>query len=265
MKNNKNTGVILAAGLGTRLREADSELEAKPLAAVDELTLLSRTIRGHEIAHRERVVIVVGWRAEAVERHVRTNYNGPLELEFAYNEHYRLKNGVSVLSASALVEDEFLLTMADHILDDDIMKRLRTHRPPRGGATLCVDYKLQTIFDIDDATKVLAEGDRIRRIGKEIEEYNCVDTGVFLCTRGVMDAIDGVYRETGDASLSDGIMALAEAGRMEALDIRDGFWQDVDTPEMLEHAEKLLKKRRSRSAPRPASGIDSPRGEPGRF
>ncbi len=242
---NKKTGIILAAGLGTRLCEADKELKAKPLASVDELTLLLRTIRGHEVAARDRVVIVVGWRAEAVERHVRTSYEGPLELEFVYNEHYRLKNGLSVLCAKPAVDDEFILTMADHVLDDKIMKLLRTHRPPPGGATLCVDYKIQTIFDMDDATKVFARGDRIEKIGKEIEEYNCVDTGVFLCTRGLMEALDDVHRKTGDASLSDGIQALAEAGRMEALDIGDGFWQDVDTPEMLEHAEKLLKKRTS--------------------
>jgi choline kinase len=76
-----------------------------------------------------------------------------------------------------------------------------------------------------------------------IPEYNCVDVGVFVCTTALMDRIAEVYEKTGDASLSDGVQALANTGRMTVLDIGDGFWQDVDTPEMLAHAEKELARR----------------------
>jgi len=36
------------------------------------------------------------------------------------------------------------------------------------------------------------------------------------------------------------VRRLAASGRMHALDIGDGFWQDVDTPEMMVHATKAL-------------------------
>jgi choline kinase len=240
--NPKRTGIILAAGMGMRLRiHSKDNSDAKPLVPVGDLELLLRTIQSHEKAARERVIIVTGWQAEYVENEILARYAGPVELCFAYNKNYRLKNGISVLCARAFVKSDFILTMADHVLDDRIMELAKDRNPPADGATLCVDYKIDTIFDIDDATKVVEEHGRIRRIGKEIDGYNCIDTGVFIGTDGLFQAIDRIYRQNGDASLSEGVQLLADSGKMEALDIVDAYWQDVDTPEMLAHAEELLR------------------------
>ena len=138
------------------------------------------------------------------------------------------------------MDGNFILTMADHILSDEMMHIAREHSPPEDGAILLVDYKIGEIFDLDDATKVYSQNGRIESIGKGISEYNCIDTGVFVCTPRLMSEIRRVYKKQGDASLSDGIQALANKGKMHTLDIGDAFWQDVDTPEMLEHAEEML-------------------------
>jgi len=137
--------------------------------------------------------------------------------------------------------------MADHILQDSLMQKAAQHSPPEDGATLLVDYKLGTIFDMDDATKVLAEDNKLVSIGKQIENYNCIDTGVFVGTQGLLKALDDRYQEEGDVSLSDGVQELARRKKMEVLDIGDGFWQDVDTPEMMAYAEQKLKAESSRS------------------
>lgn len=234
-------GIILAAGLGERLCKYGDKGTIKPLSLINDLSLLLRTIYSHEVAGRDFIVIVVGWQSDVIKKSILSEYNGSIELKFVYNEQYRLKNGISVISARPYVEEEFILTMADHILDRSIMELASRQHAPLGGASLCVDYKLDTIFDMGDATKVLEEDGFIRKIGKDIAPYNCVDTGVFIGTVGLIEAIDRVYQKKGDASLSEGVQALADAGQMKAVDIKGGYWQDVDTPEMLEHAEKLLK------------------------
>jgi choline kinase len=240
IKSNRK-GIILAAGLGTRLGIENSDESCKPLILIDNMAILIRTIHSLEIAGCDQVIIVLGHQAETIERFIRSKYCGHVRLKFVVNHKYFLQNGISVLTAKPFIEDEFILTMADHVLDDEIMYRVRDCYPPEGGAILCVDYKLETIFDIDDATKVLAEDTFIRQIGKELKEYNCIDTGVFVGSIGLMDAIDQVYKQKGDVSLSEGVQLLADQGFMEVLDIEDAFWQDVDNTEMLSHAEKLLR------------------------
>lgn len=242
------TGVVLAAGFGSRLRGVSEETALKPLTPVAGRPLLLRTLDSLETAGCRRVVIVLGHGAGDVRERIEAAYEGDVELVFVFNPHYELSNGLSVLAARPHVSGVFILTMADHVFGDEVMALAGAHTPVEGGATLLVDYKLETIFDMDDATKVLAENDRILAIGKQIPEYNCVDTGVFVCTAGLMDALDEVYRARGDASLSDGVARLAAEDRMRVLDIGDGFWQDVDTPEMLAHAEAILEKRETITA-----------------
>lgn len=237
------TGVILAAGFGSRLQDESGE-RLKPLTLVGGEPLLVRAVRSLGEAGCARVVIVLGHGASAVDAAFRGAYHGDVEVVFALNERYDLSNGVSVLTARPhLLGDTFIIAMADHVVGDEVMALARAHEPASCSATLLVDWKLASIFDMDDATKVLDDGGRIARIGKQIPEYNCVDCGVFVCTTALMDALESVFTARGDASLSDGVQALAERGAMHTLDIGDGFWQDVDTPEMLAHAEGMLRLR----------------------
>lgn len=236
-------GVILAAGLGSRLAAAGESCSTKPLAYVCGEPLLHRTLRSLEIAGCAKAVVVLGHKADHLRREIEGSYRGALALEFAYNPNYTLNNGTSVLAARAHIVDEYVVTMADHVLGDEIMHIARAHRPLPGGAALCVDSKLDAIFDMDDATKVWQADGLIQRIGKTLQTFNCVDTGVFICTVGLTDALQQVFEETGDASLSQGVQVLASQSLMEAVDIGDGFWQDVDTPEMLAHAEAMLRNR----------------------
>ncbi len=235
---------MLAAGFGSRLAGTDPTTRLKPLTPVGGTPLIVRTLRSLERAGCDRVVVVVGHETQAIRDGIAAFYDGPLEVAFVVNDRYALSNGVSVLAARGhLGEGPFVLTMADHVVGDEVMDLARAHTPPDGGATLLVDYDLAGIFDMDDATKACVSDGRITAIGKTLETYDAVDTGVFVCTEALLDALDEALAETGDAALSDGVRRLADLGLMAALDIRGGFWQDVDTPEMLAHAEVRLRAR----------------------
>jgi len=234
------TGVVLAAGFGSRLAGVSDATRLKPLTPVGGRPLMLRTLDSLELAGCRRVVVVVGFEGREVEGSIRERYSGGLRLEFVTNDRYDLSNGVSVLAARPHVAGAFVLTMADHVFGDEVMALAGGHVPPAGGATLLVDSKLEQIFDMDDAMKVVVRDGRVERIGKQLAEYDAIDTGLFVCTEGLMQELQAEYRERGDASLSDGVARLARRGLMHTLDIGDGFWQDVDTPAMLEHADSQL-------------------------
>lgn len=241
-KPSKRIGVILAAGFGSRLAGTDSETDLKPLTSVNGQPLIFRTIQSLNKAGCSEVVIVLGFGFDEIKSEILEFYTGSIPIVFARNEKYKLSNGISVLAAKEYVgKNQFILTMADHILSDEMMLIAKKHHPVQGGATLLVDHKIEDIFDMDDATKVLSKNGVIESIGKKITDYNCVDTGVFVCSSGLLDEIEQVYDAHGDASLSDGVQALALKGKMHTLDIGNAYWQDVDTPEMLGHAEEILR------------------------
>lgn len=237
------TGVVLAAGYGSRLAANGSGTVLKPLVPVRGVPLIIRAINSLEQAGCQRVVIVLGYEPDPIRDTVEEGYHGEAEIVFVTNELYDLQNGVSVLAADPYIDGDFVLTMADHVVDDVVTECARLYRPEPGTAGLLVDYKLQTIFDMDDATKVREHKGRVVSIGKQLRDFNCVDTGVFVCTSGLMDVLRRRYEIQGDVSLTDGVQDLADSGKMYTIDIGLGFWQDVDTPEMLAYAKEKLGQR----------------------
>ena len=240
MPVSKRKGLILAAGYGSRLQGVSAVTSFKPLTPVLGKPLIFRTIESLEKAGCFSIVIVLGYGSEEVKNAILDIYKGSTPIEFVYNEKYELSNGVSVLSAKEYLSDEFIMTMSDHILGDSVMETARDYDLDKNSAALLVDYKIDTIFDMDDATKVYSENGKIKSIGKQINDFNCIDTGVFVCSKGLLSSLEEAYKRKGDTSISDGVQELAEKGKMYTVDIKDGFWQDVDTPEMLDYVEKVL-------------------------
>ncbi|MEO9886378.1 MAG: NTP transferase domain-containing protein [Balneola sp.] len=239
----QRTGLILAAGYGSRLEGVSAVTEFKPLTPVAGEPLIFRTITSLEKAGCTKIVIVLGHGHKEIESAILNSYSGSTPLVFVFNEKYNLSNGVSVLSAAEHLSDVFVMTMADHILGEKLMKIAFDYSPKESCSALLVDYKIDSVFDMDDATKVLSEEGKIVSIGKQITEFNCIDTGVFVCTKGLLDSLQNHYQNNGDTSISEGVQDLAKKNKMFTVDIKDGFWQDVDTPEMLTYAEEILSKR----------------------
>jgi 1L-myo-inositol 1-phosphate cytidylyltransferase len=232
--------VIVAAGFGSRLQAMRPGGELiKPLEPVGGVPILRRVLSTAFACGIEEVILVTGFMAEALEAAVSAwELAGPVR--FVRNERYDLSNGISLLCGARECEGDFVLLMSDHLFDGENLRGLLAAGIGDDGAVLAIDRKVDECFDLDDATKVVTEGDRIVSIGKQLEEYNAIDTGMFLISSRVVELLAGAVAERGDASISDAMTRFIREGKMGGWDIGSGLWQDVDTPEMLSEAERLV-------------------------
>jgi choline kinase len=233
-----NQCLILAAGNGSRLIKASGG-SPKPLVQLHGKSLLEHVILGAREAGIDRFVIVVGYGADAMRHWFAGRRLDGISVSVVENVEYHKDNGVSVLKARDQIREPFLLLMADHIFEPRTANALLAEPLMPDEVILAVDPKLDTIFDLDDATKVRRDGDHIVDIGKEIAEYDAFDTGMFLCSPALFDVLESVIKE-GNCSLSDSMRVLGRDGRLRAFDIEDAAWQDVDTPEALAYAESIF-------------------------
>jgi len=233
-------GLIIAAGRGMRFGAA-TDSRPKPLLEVAGVPLLCRTLLTARQAGIDHFTIVTGYRGEVLEEFLRRETPPGLKVQCLRNEKWQRPNGVSVLRAKGQIQDPFVLLMADHLFDAQILKNLFATPLPPGNCRLAVDFHPEKIPDLADATKVAIKDGRVTDIGKEIGNYNAIDTGIFLCSRGIFDALETAL-SGGKESLSDGIRELARLERMEAMDIGDLFWQDIDDEASRQEVEKRLTK-----------------------
>ena len=92
-------GVVLAAGLGTRLARAGAPSSLKPLTEVGGLPLVLRTLHSLDVAGCASIVIVLGHRADELRGEILGGYRGKAQVTFVTNERYEL-------AANLFLEDE---------------------------------------------------------------------------------------------------------------------------------------------------------------
>ena len=231
--------VILAAGNGSRIKRSQDDVP-KPLRKVCGLTLIKRAILNARLAGVSEVVVVVGYKGNEIVESLQNDRSLGVKLQFVHNPDFQKSNGLSLLTAKPYLKDEFLLMMSDHVFDRRAIEKIIQVSFADNECLLGIDRKLNDIFDLDDATKVETREDKIIEIGKEIKNYDSFDTGIFRCKKVFVDAMDQIYREKGDVSISEGVRVLAAKEKMGTCDISEFFWQDVDTPEALHYAENFL-------------------------
>jgi len=245
--------LIIAAGQGNRLSQIG---DSKPLIPLLGLPLIERTILTARKCGFSEFCIVTGYNGQKVRDFLnKLASRRNVKITHVINEEWEKSNAVSVLKAKhALDEENFLLIMADHLLDKEILQDLKAHPIENNTVVLATDFTTDSnpLVDINDVTKVLVEKDRIVDIGKNIPDYNAYDTGAFLCSTAIFPAIEKSIANN-DSSLSGAIKVLAQEKQASVFDIQGKFWMDIDDEAAIKKAQQQLIKQLTKASDGPVS------------
>lgn len=238
-----STAMILAAGLGTRMRLAE-DAPPKPLTAIAGRTLLDRMLDRLKDAGIRRVVVNVHFKAAALEAHLAASAHG-LDVVISDERDCLMETGGGVVQARSLIGDApFMVCNAD-ILWQETDNNLQN---------------LRDIFDADkmDACLLLANRERCtgydgrgdfhvekqsdshmgRLIRRDREDGTATAPFVYA---GVQIVNPTLLDDAPDGPFSFNLLwdrALADR-RLYGVEL-SGTWMHVGTPEGLDEAEKRL-------------------------
>jgi dTDP-glucose pyrophosphorylase len=224
--------VVLAAGRGTRMRELTADLP-KPMIKVRGKPVLQHIVEGLRDAGIREFLIVVGYRANAVQ-----NFFGdgsPFNIAIQYvTQTVQDGTGRVVDLARDFVQDRpFVLSYGDILIDPVNYKRV-VDLPNDGEAIISVtrgeDVSKGGAVFLNEQMELVD----IREKSDAREETSWYNAGLYAFRPSIFEFTAKLKPSPrGEYELTDAIRDLAQSGKkVQALELT-GEWADVRDPEIL--------------------------------
>lgn len=226
--------VILAAGDGGRLQPL-TRRTPKPLIEVNGKPIVRHVLDALHASGVRDVVIVLGYRGPQVRAALEAAHPQDMRLRFVENESYMLGNARSIWAARDAVDGPFLLMMSDHLVEPGMIRQITDAAD--GVCRLAVERAGRDDERAGEATLAHVEDGMVMDLGKGIDVWNALDTGIFWCTPRVFEAMPPEMRD-GEAGAV--FASLARRGELAAVDVTGRLWCDVDTEDDLRRAAQLF-------------------------
>jgi len=231
--------VILAGGLGTRLRE-ETEFLPKPMVPVGAKPILWHIMKNYSSQTFNDFIICAGYKADVI-RDFFLNYqtqNSDFTVNLALNDPPTLHQsidedwivtvsdtGISTQTGGRIHKikkyidgETFLCTYGDGLSDLDIKKLVEFHRSHGKIATVSVARPLSRFGVLD-----ITEKNEVSKFREKPQADNWVNIGFFVFNIKVFDFLN-------EESILEELPLgnLAKAGELMAFK-HHGFWQSMDT------------------------------------
>jgi D-glycero-alpha-D-manno-heptose 1-phosphate guanylyltransferase len=234
------TAIILAGGLGTRLREAVPDLP-KPMAPINGRPFLAHQLDYWIMQGIKRFVLSVGYRHEAISGHFGAAYRG-IALDYAIEPTPLGTGGGLLLAAERLSgEEEFLVLNGDTYFEADLAALREFHENRKSDWTFA-------LFRTDEAGRYMGMGvatdGRIASLKSGAgAPGRLANGGVYLVKPEALRS--HAWDKGAKVSLEDDILpaTIAAGWRLYGLEC-GGRFIDIGVPEDYSRASSLLAKRR---------------------
>jgi len=232
------TGVIMAAGMGTRLGDITAK-KPKALVEVNKIPLIIYALSYLKKLGIKKRIVVGGFCFDDLEKMVKENDPDVVVME---NKNYTLGNLYTLEVALDKINGGFFLMNVDHIYSEDIISMVKKQLSDNIVAFTDSDRILT-----DDDMKVLSKnGLFVKDMSKKLTEYDRGYVGKTFCSesklfdyRNAFELAKERYKEK--AVAEDVLRILGTLGDSVVIgDISGSRWCEVDNKDDLKNAETVV-------------------------
>jgi dTDP-glucose pyrophosphorylase len=235
-----NKAVVLAAGRGTRMRELTAEVP-KPMIEVRGKSVLQHIIEGLRDAGIRELLLVVGYRADAVQNFFGDGSRHNIAIQYATQTVQDGTGRVVDLARDFVGDFPFILSYGDILVDPVNYKRV-ADLPENVEAVITVtrgeDVSKGGAVFVNERMELVDLREKAKPGQATSPWYNA---GIYVFRPSIFDFTAKLKPSPrGEYELTDAIRELAQSGRnVQALELA-GEWADVRDPEILVRLNQKL-------------------------
>lgn len=234
--------VILAAGLGTRLKHLTEDVP-KPMLEINNKPLIGYTLEIlFKIKEISEVIIVTGYRHEIIEEYIKSAFRDDiLKVRFVHNKEFNKGSIITIKKAKDFINDTFLITNADHIFPLILLSKIIKEKED---VTIGCDCDRNLT---NDDMKVYFENNVLIEMSKKLDKYDSGYIGLTVVDKSLIskyfDCADVTLKKNGELAVVENVLLeLSDKGvNIHKCDLSNFGWFEIDTPEDYEIAKKGLK------------------------
>ena len=177
--------IVLAGGLGTRLRDSIGELP-KAMAPIDGVPFLNYLLDAIADRGVTRVILSVGYRHESIVEHVGRRF-ASMTIDYVVEDEPLGTGGAIRRSLHAVTDDHCFVLNGDTFIDVDLTAMRASH------ASACARLSI-AVIPVDDVGRFgalrIVEGRVTGFVEKGASGAGTINAGIYLVSRALLDDAD---------------------------------------------------------------------------
>ncbi len=226
--------IILAGGLGTRLRQVVKELP-KPMAPIGGKPFLHYLFKYLKAQGIEKTILSVGYKAESIKEYFGDNYDG---ISILYMEEEKpLGTGGGIYQAISLADGMAFVLNGDSFFDVNLKELIDFYRETK--ADIAMSLKPMKNFDRYGTVTLNGENRIIGFAEKQFQQEGLINAGVYLMSRDCFQKIEEQQNALLPRKFSfeqDILEKHLHFLRLEGK-VSDGYFIDIGIPEDYQRAQ----------------------------
>lgn len=242
MNSNINKAMLLAAGLGTRLKPF-TDKHPKALAVVNNKTLLQRNIEYLQQYHIKNVIVNVHHFAEQIIAAIEQNNGWKSNITISNEVDEVLETGGGLQKASWFFKDDenFLLMNVDMLTDLNLQQMIVQHINSNALATLAVTNRTSSRYLLFDETNRLCGWRNVQTKEEKLPRAaNTLFEKAFSGIQIIRTELLSLIQQQGKFSMIDVYLSLAANHTIQGFEHSNSKLIDVGKPESLQKAATMF-------------------------